>query len=73
MYCKYVPSQLCYIHYEVLIVAKCIVNTVENNLTYFESSVLIVAKCIVNEGEFYGVVVAFYGINSSKVYCKFYI
>ena len=33
---------------QVLIVAKCIVNSIDGDGNYFEAVVLIVAKCIVN-------------------------
>ena len=55
----------------VLIVAKCIVNFLVLGVVTFWYWVLIVAKCIVNVVEEIYHKYKKYGINSSKVYCKY--
>ena len=55
----------------VLIVAKCIVNVLEEDELILTHLVLIVAKCIVNIDYINGLGRAEISINSSKVYCKY--
>ena len=71
MYCKCSIALLNKLIELVLIVAKCIVNTIFSVVVASFQPVLIVAKCIVNtimDSMFIGTVGC---INSSKVYCKF--
>ena len=56
--------------YFVLIVAKCIVNTIMDSMFIGTVGVLIVAKCIVNSDIISGKQKNNDSINSSKVYCK---
>ena len=48
MYCKFEDVLIRVMVEMVLIVAKCIVNTIQTRVTKREIKVLIVAKCIVN-------------------------
>ena len=55
---------------QVLIVAKCIVNSNLAEGAFWSKAVLIVAKCIVNFKDMENKLKGRIGINSSKVYCK---
>ena len=70
VYCKYVPSAAYMLGSSVLIVAKCIVNSLKEDVENFDCIVLIVAKCIVNDDIELFSEELMLSINSSKVYCK---
>ena len=71
VYCKFFQNKEWLFPHKVLIVAKCIVNFLYLSFFISEDTVLIVAKCIVNQDKKFKERWRGYGINSSKVYCKF--
>ena len=70
VYCKFSSVPSSFSPSKVLIVAKCIVNTIWKYPCVGLLRVLIVAKCIVNQDVIDLNVSGLDGINSSKVYCK---
>ena len=73
MYCKYLRAINLLFMNIVLIVAKCIVNEGVRIEGRKIQIVLIVAKCIVNYDNCKSHFCSSKSINSSKVYCKFFI